>query len=53
MFMQFTWWVITIGSSSFSLGGLFPDLLPEAAFSAKVCELCILRYHGSACNSCF
>jgi len=34
-----TWWVITIGASFFSLGGLLSRLLPEAAFSAKVCEL--------------
>src|ERR1035441_8487136 len=34
-----TWWVIIIGASLFSLGGLLSRLLPEAAFSSKVCAL--------------
>jgi oligosaccharide repeat unit polymerase len=34
-----TWWVITIGASLFSLGGLLSRALPKVAFSAKVCEL--------------
>lgn len=34
-----TWWVITIGASLFSLGGLLSRLLPKAAFSTKVCDL--------------
>jgi oligosaccharide repeat unit polymerase len=34
-----TWWVITIGASLFSLGGLLSGILPDASFSAIISEL--------------